>query len=349
MTVAKLVDHQVGDPILEAVGLTKHFPVSTSILPWKQNRYLHAADDVNLVLRVGRVTALVGESGSGKSTVARVLARVYAPTSGTILFRGKDVTRQRRRRDILSYRSQVQMIFQDPFSSLNPVRRIRNNLIRPLKIHGIVPRGEISRRVHDLLTTVGLVPAAQFARVFPHQLSGGQRQRVAIARALAVEPLALLADEPISMLDVSIRIGILNLMLRLKDEQHLAFLYITHDIASARYVADEVMVMYAGQVVESGPTEEVLQSALHPYTRLLLAAVPNPEAGLQTRRIEARGDVPTVVDPAPGCRFAPRCPHVMDVCRSTTPILGEEGKKQWVRCHLYPASTSQPQTLKPAS
>jgi peptide/nickel transport system ATP-binding protein len=198
------------------------------------------------------------------------------------------------------------MIFQDPFSSLNPVRRIRNCLVRPLRIHKIVQRSEVSRRVHDLLTTVGLVPAAQFARVFPHQLSGGQRQRVAIARALAVEPLALLADEPISMLDVSIRIGIMNLMLRLKEERNLAFLYITHDIASARYVADDVMVMYAGQVVESGATEDVLQSPLHPYTRLLLAAVPNPEAGLKTVHIDARGDVPTVIDPPPGCRFAPR-------------------------------------------
>ncbi len=331
---------ELGDPILEASGLSKWFPVSSSILPWKEKRFLHAVDDVNLTLRVGRVTALVGESGSGKSTVARVLAHLYPPTSGRILFRGEDVTHAWRRRDTLRYRSQVQMIFQDPFSSLNPVRRIRNSLVRPLLIHHVVKRTEVQRRVHDLLTTVGLVPAAQFAHVFPHQLSGGQRQRVAIARALAVEPLALLADEPISMLDVSIRIGIMNLMLRLKQEQHLAFLYITHDLASARYVADEVLVMYAGQVVESGPTEDILQAPLHPYTRLLLSAVPNPETGLHTHRLEARGEVPTVVNPGEGCRFAPRCPLVMDICRTTTPALGEEGRERWVRCHLYPSSQS---------
>jgi peptide/nickel transport system ATP-binding protein len=334
MTTAKK-ELEIGQPILEAVGLSKHFAVASSMLPWKENRYLHAADDVNLVLRVGRVTALVGESGSGKSTIARVLARVYPPTAGKILFRGEDVTRQWGRRKTLAYRSEVQMIFQDPFSSLNPVRRIRNNLIRPLRIHKVVKRSEIQHRVHDLLTTVGLVPANQYAKVFPHQLSGGQRQRVAIARALAVEPTVLLADEPISMLDVSIRIGVMNLMLGLRDEHNLAFLYITHDIASARYIADEVMVMYAGQVVEQGPTEDVLQSPQHPYTRLLLSAVPNPEAGLKTKRIEASGEVPTVINPAAGCRFAPRCPFVMDICRKTTPELKQDGSGQWVRCHLY--------------
>jgi peptide/nickel transport system ATP-binding protein len=370
-------------PVLEARGLTKHFTVANSVLPWREKKVLHAVDDVNLSLRAGRVTALVGESGSGKSTVARLLAQLYTPTSGSVLFNGRDITKRRRRRSRIWYRSQVQMIFQDPFSSLNPVKRIQHHLVRPLRIHKIVKfdssafelkaKGPgnpvanlldrlplvgrrrvvsselIPERVNELLTTVGLIPPAEFAYSFPHQLSGGQRQRVAIARALAVEPIALLADEPISMLDVSIRIGIMNLMLRLKEERNLAFLYITHDIASARYIADEVMVMYAGQVVESGPTDDVLQAPLHPYTRLLLSAVPNPEAGLQTRQIEARGEVPIVINPRQGCRFAPRCPFVMDVCRSITPQLGKEGSEQWVRCHLYPASASQPSSLKSAS
>ncbi|HEV3309859.1 MAG TPA: ABC transporter ATP-binding protein [Chloroflexota bacterium] len=366
-----------GDPpVLEARGLTKHFRMASSILPWRETKYLHAVDDVNLTLRPGRVTALVGESGSGKSTVARLLARVYPPTSGSIFFNGENVVKHRGRRRQLWYRSQVQMIFQDPFSSLNPVKRVRHHIVRPLKIHKIVKsipnenRGDVSgsgnsaarvlyrlpllrkrhvvnaelipQRVNDLLRTVGLSPPAEYANAFPHQLSGGQRQRVAIARTLAVQPIALLADEPISMLDVSIRIGIMNLMLQLKDERNLAFLYITHDIASARYLADEVMVMYAGQAVESGPTDDVLKAPLHPYTRLLLSAVPNPEAGLQTKRVEVRGDVPTVINPAPGCRFAPRCPFVMEICRSTTPQLGKEGMNQWVRCHLYPASAPQP-------
>ena len=185
------------------------------------------------------------------------------------------------KRDVLAYRAQVQMIFQDPFASLNPVKRIDHHLARPLLIHGICSRGEVDERVHDLLRRVGLIPPEEVAAKYPHQLSGGQRQRVAIARALAVEPSVILCDEPISMLDVSIRIGILNLILGLKRESQIAFLYITHDIASARYVADEVLVMYRGRIVEQGPTDAVLQDPQHAYTRLLLSAVPNPESGLR--------------------------------------------------------------------
>jgi peptide/nickel transport system ATP-binding protein len=253
---------------LEVRGLTKEFG------------RLRAVDGVSFTLRPGAVTALVGESGSGKSTVARLLSRLYAPSAGTIVFRGEDVTRVRGRRALLAYRAEVQMIFQDPFASLNPVKRVQHHLERPLRIHGLAPRGQIDARVRELLEQVGLVPADEIAQKYPHQLSGGQRQRVAIARALAVEPSVVLADEPISMLDVSIRIGLLNLVADLKRELGIAVLYITHDIASARYVADEVLVMYAGRVVEQGPTDAVLQDPLHAYTRLLLSAVPNPEGGL---------------------------------------------------------------------
>jgi peptide/nickel transport system ATP-binding protein len=232
------------------------------------------------------------------------------------------------------------MIFQDPFASLNPVKRVEYVLSRPLRIHRIVPAHQIRERIYELLTTVGLVPAEEFAAKYPHQLSGGQRQRVAIARALAAEPSVLLADEPISMLDVSIRMGILNLMLELKRQRNLAFLYITHDIASARYVANEVIVLYAGHVVERGETETVLQTPLHPYTRLLLSAVPNPAAGLTMRRLEARGEVRTIIDPKPGCRFANRCPVVMETCHANTPELIEVQPDHWVRCHLYPVRIS---------
>src|SRR5919206_3082432 len=233
------------------------------------------------------VTALVGESGSGKSTVARLLARLYDPSEGSVLFEGNDVSRVRRRRDVLRYRSQVQMIFQDPFGSLNPVKTIRHHVERPLRIHRVVPSAQIEERVHELLRTVGLVPPEDVAAKYPHELSGGQRQRVAIARALAVEPTVVLADEPTSMLDVSIRIGILNLMLKLKEEHDLAFLFVTHDLASARYVADDILVMYAGQIVEQGPIEQVLADPLHPYTQLLLSAV--PDAGLrEVKRIAVR-------------------------------------------------------------
>jgi peptide/nickel transport system ATP-binding protein len=258
---------------LEVRGLTKNFGD------------LRAVDDVSLTLRTGTITALVGESGSGKSTVARILVRLYDATSGSVLYDGKDVLS---RSDVRAYRSRVQMIFQDPFDSLNPVRKIRHHIERPVRIHRVVSKRDVTPRVHELLRTVGLVPPEKFEAKYPHELSGGQRQRVAIARALAVNPSVILADEPISMLDVSIRIGILNLMLQLKHELGIAFLYITHDIASARYVADEVLVMYAGQIVEQGPTDSVLLEPLHPYTRLLLSAVPHPEPGASKEPLGAR-------------------------------------------------------------
>ena len=252
---------------LEVQGLTKEFG---------RRPPLRAVDDVSFTLSPGKVTALVGESGSGKSTVARLLSQLYRPTEGTIRFRGEDASRVRGRRALLRYRSEVQMIFQDPFASLNPVKKVQHHIERPLLIHGLVSRRQVDARVRELLQKVGLVPPDEIAQKYPHQLSGGQRQRVAIARALAVEPAVVLADEPISMLDVSIRIGLLNLMADLKRELGIAFLYITHDIASARYVADEVLVMLSGRIVEQGPTESVLQDPRHAYTRLLLSAVPDP-------------------------------------------------------------------------
>jgi peptide/nickel transport system ATP-binding protein len=263
---------------LEVQRLGKRFPLRGTGL---RRETLDAVSDVSFTLRPGCVTALVGESGSGKSTVARLLARIYAPTDGTIFFDGKDVGDQWRRKTLLEYRSRVQMIFQDPFASLNPVKRIEHHIARPLLIHGRCKRSQVDARVRELLGRVGLVPPEEIAQKYPHQLSGGQRQRVAIARALAVEPSVILADEPISMLDVSIRIGILNLILQLKRELGIAFLYITHDIASARYVSDEVLVMYRGRIVEQGPTDAVLLNPQHAYTKLLLSAVPNPESGLR--------------------------------------------------------------------
>jgi peptide/nickel transport system ATP-binding protein len=273
-------------PVLEARALSRSFSVGTSF--WGARQTLRAVDDVNLSLRPGKVSALVGESGSGKSTVARLLSQLYAPTEGSILLENEDVTHIRGRRRLRAYRSQVQMIFQDPFASLNPVKKVGHHIARPLRIHRVVPNDEVDRRVLDLLETVGLVPARAVAKKYPHELSGGQRQRVAIARALAVEPKVVLADEPISMLDVSIRLGILNLVRQLKEREQIAFLYITHDLASARYVADEVHVMYRGRIVEHGPTEAVLQSPLHAYTKLLLSAVPRPEAGLDTSAWQGR-------------------------------------------------------------
>jgi peptide/nickel transport system ATP-binding protein len=324
---------------LEVRGLTKHFRVGNAVVARSR---VHAVDDVSFTLRPGTITALVGESGSGKSTVARLLARLYDPTSGHVVFGDRDVARDRRRRDVLRYRSQVQMIFQDPFGSLNPAKTVRHHLARPLRIHEIVPRSQVDATVNELLATVGLVPPEKFAVKYPHELSGGQRQRVAIARALAVQPRVVIADEPISMLDVSIRIGILNLMLALKEERDLAFLYVTHDLASARYVADDVLVLYAGQIVEQGPADQVLSSPLHPYTRLLLASVPDPSA-VHRPDIEVRkGVASAAVDPADACRFVTRCPLAIDVCSRVTPPLVEARLKQSARCHVTaPSSASR--------
>jgi peptide/nickel transport system ATP-binding protein len=316
---------------LEVRGLTKHFPAGNGLL---DRGRVHAVDDVTFALRPGTITALVGESGSGKSTVARLIARLYKPTAGRVLFEGADASEATGRRATLRYRANVQMIFQDPFGSLNPVKTIRHHLARPLVIHGRVARGGIDDRVTELLETVGLVPAAQYAAKYPHELSGGQRQRVAIARALAVEPTVLIADEPTSMLDVSIRIGILNLMLDLKERERLAFLYVTHDLASARYVADTVLVMYAGQIVEQGPSEQVLQEPLHPYTQLLLDSVPDPEGAARQPIVIRKGLAAAAVNPPAGCRFLGRCPLQIDVCRTVTPELVTARPSQSARCHV---------------
>jgi peptide/nickel transport system ATP-binding protein len=320
----------VSGTTLEVQGLTKRFPLGGTA----RRSYLLAADDVSFELRPGTITALVGESGSGKTTVARLIARLHDPTGGCVVFEGADVSATLRGRELLRYRSQVQMIFQDPFDSLNPVKTILHHLERPLRIHRIVPRSQVEDRVHELLRTVGLVPPEQVAAKYPHELSGGQRQRVAIARALAVEPKVVLADEPTSMLDVSIRIGILNLMLKLKEERGLALLYVTHDLASARYVADEMLVMYAGQIVERGPTEAVLQSPLHPYTRLLLESVPDPAAGLDLQRSEHHAAGQAVPADAVGCRFVARCPLAIGRCNQELPTLEEARPRHSARCHV---------------
>ncbi len=261
------------DVVMELRSVSKRFagPRSTTV---------HAMSNVDLKLHRGRITALVGASGSGKSTVARVIARLTSPDSGQLLSQGEVVaTRKRASR---AYRRQVQLVFQDPFASLNPLHRVHYHLARPLAVHAITPSAERDAHIQRLLESVGLSPGADFAQRLPHELSGGQRQRVAIARALAVQPSVLLADEPTSMLDVSLRLGILKLLRRQCDERQLAVLLITHDLASARQIADEILVMQAGRIVESGPADIILQSPQEPYTRQLLAAAPDPDRTRQT-------------------------------------------------------------------
>ncbi len=327
------------DAILEAIHLRKMFPLR-AWNPFGAKQAVRAVEDASLALYPGRATALVGESGSGKTTIARMLSGLYTPTSGTILFRGKPA-RLAEGSHLRAYRSHVQLIFQDPFSSLNPIHDVRYHLARPLRIYRHARnKAQETEQILSLLERVNLHPADQFIQKYPHQLSGGQRQRVAIARALAVQPEVLLADEPVSMLDVSIRLDVLNLLLRLKEEEHLALLYITHDIASARYFAEETLVMYAGQVVEGGPSDEVIQRPMHPYTQLLVAAAPDPdrlgpEGDKKRADLPARGEIPSLIHPPSGCRFHPRCPHAMAVCSERFPGRTELGGGRWTNCFLY--------------
>ncbi|GIG23530.1 dipeptide/oligopeptide/nickel ABC transporter ATP-binding protein [Cellulomonas chitinilytica] len=324
-------------PVLQAVGLKKHFPVRGL----RSHDVVHAVDDVDLELHRGRVVALVGESGSGKSTIARLLAQLMPVTGGQILLHGQDAT-VRNRRGFRAYVRRVQMIFQDPFGSLNPVHTVRYTLTRSVRIHQGKLRGaELEDALSALLTRVQLTPVERYVDKFPHELSGGQRQRVAIARALSADPEVLLADEPISMLDVSIRLGILNLLRDLRDRLQIAILYITHDIASARYFADRTMVMYAGRVVESGDSESVTQDPKHPYTQLLVRSAPDPE-DLDARARGARGEAPSLVRPPAGCRFNPRCPFATDVCRTEVPPLLPVGDGRLAACWGYADRPDRP-------
>lgn len=319
-------------PVLAARAVSKRFPVPGL---GRGSGAVHALEPLDLQLYPGRITALVGESGSGKSTLARVLAMVYAPSGGEVQLDGKAVRPTRRTRPKRRYYRQVQMVFQDPFASLNPTRRVRYILGRPLRLHGHVRnRRELEPAIRRLLEQVNLTPADQFIDKHPHELSGGQRQRVAIARALAARPRVLLGDEPVSMLDVSIRLDLLNLLAKLRDEEELAILYITHDIASARYFADEVHVLYAGQLVEGGPSELVTQQPKHPYTRLLLDAAPGPDRPDDADDV-APGEPPSLVTPPTGCRFHPRCPLARPICAERFPQRTEFPDGQWAHCWEY--------------
>jgi peptide/nickel transport system ATP-binding protein len=359
--------------LLEARGLTKHFPVHRRVpdtndikgMPGMRatlstrriargtrngGAVVHAVEDVSIALPPARVTAVVGESGSGKSTLARMLARIVTPTHGEILLGGSPVAASNRGRR--AYARQVQLVLQDPFSSLNPVHDVRYHVARPLQVHSLASGGGLDQAIQGLLERVALTPADQFMRKYPHELSGGQRQRVAIARALAVQPQVLLADEPVSMLDVSIRLGVLNLLSGLREQEGLAILYITHDIASARYLADDIVVMYAGQAVESGPAGTVTDEPAHPYTQLLLSAAPDPDrAGPPS--LAVRGSPPSLVSPPSGCRFHPRCPHAMAVCATDVPSARQIGPGHLSTCWLHApgldAGQSRPIARSPAA
>ncbi|HTC70506.1 MAG TPA: ABC transporter ATP-binding protein [Acidothermaceae bacterium] len=325
-------------PLLEAVDVTKHYRVRVGRLG---RSIVHAAENISVALFPGTVTAIVGESGSGKSTLSRMLARTQKLTSGKLYYKGEEVILTKR--VPADYRQSVQLVLQDPFESLNPVHTVRYILSRPLIIHGLAG-DNVEEAVLNLLRRVALEPAEQFIGKYPHELSGGQRQRVSIARGLAVRPKVLLADEPVSMLDVSIRLGVLNLLADLRDRERLAILYVTHDIASARYLADTIMVMYAGKVVEVGPADSITNAPAHPYTKLLLSAAPDPDADEKVWP-GAAGVPPSLVQPPSGCRFHPRCPYAMPICSTDQPPAFRIDDKHTAACWLHepaPLELSQP-------
>ena len=324
----------MSEPLLRTESLTRHFRVGKLF----SGDLLHAVDDVDLTIDRGEIVALVGESGSGKSTIARLLARIYQPTSGEIYFEGVPLSRLRRRSQRLAYAGDVSMVFQDPYSSLNPTYRMAHGIRRGIKLHRKDVSGKGGQHeVERVLGEVGLVPPGAMSAKFPHEMSGGQRQRVGFAQALAVRPKLIIADEPVSMLDVSIRIGVLNLMKELREREGVSFLYITHDVASARYIADRVLVLYGGHLVEEGPTEDVIQRSKHPYTQLLLSAVPDPRAALGISDAADVGEAPKVVNPKEGCRFRARCPFKIAECETVTPPLRQLGAGRFVACHVAEA------------
>jgi len=334
MSLAELerisVTATTGRTVLEMDNVDKDFVLGGTFF---NQTVLRALSGVSLKLVSGRALALVGESGSGKSTLARMLARVYQPTRGSITFEGEDVTAMKGKR-LQQYRSDVQMVFQDPFGSLNPTQSIGYHLERPLRLHRPDLKGkQVREEMLALLDRVGLKPAADYLKRRPHELSGGQRQRVAIARALSVQPVVLLADEPTSMLDVSVRLGILNLLEDMKVQRQLAALYITHDIATARYFAEDTAVLYAGHLVEQGPSEEITERPTHPYTQLLIEAVPNPNRKIMAGQKRRAVDIPLWTSQSRGCPFVSRCPRTTQICKDVMPDPVAVGRHHTVRCH----------------
>ena len=324
--------------LVKVEGLRKLFPISKSAFR-ASGDFVHAVDGVSFEIGPGESLGLVGESGCGKSTVGRLMVKLLDATSGRILLDQDgdlvDIAAIRGADSMRSFRHRVQMIFQDPFESLNPRRTVYDTVAEPLTVQGIGSITNREERVAELLDLVGLTPASTFLFRFPHELSGGQRQRVAIARALVVDPSFVVADEPTSMLDVSIRISIMDLMLNLAKDLNVSYLYITHDLAVARYMCDRIAVMYLGKIVEVAKTEDLLTNPRHPYTRALLASVPVPDPTHTRPTARIRGGISKAINPPPVCRFIERCPIATDQCRSSDhPPLEEMGRDHLAACYL---------------
>ncbi len=330
--------------LLRADHLKKYFPIKKGMLLQREIGRVHAVDDVSFDLRAGETLGLVGESGCGKSTLARCVARLHDITSGSLMFEGRDITRYSRRQ-LRPIRRDLQMVFQDPYASLNPRKRVGAIISDPLRIHNRGNRDQIRRRVLELLELVGL--SAEHLNRYPHEFSGGQRQRIGVARALALNPRLVIADEPVSALDVSIRAQVINLLDDLQDELSLTYIFIAHDLGVVRHVSDRIAVMYLGKIVEISPAEELYQRPVHPYTEALLSAVPIPDPDLSAKRqqIVLEGDVPSPIAPPSGCRFHPRCRYATEICQQEEPALIQHGGPgHQAACHhpLSPVSAAEP-------
>jgi len=318
-------------PLLQVTNLVRHYPVRAGILQ-RTRAFVHAVDDISFTLEHGKTFGLVGESGCGKTTTARQVLLAERPPEGSIRFAGNDIAKLRGS-DLRRHRRDVQAVFQDPYSSLNPRMRVRDILIEPMVVHGIYRRGERRSRVAELLQVVGLNSHA--GDLFAHQFSGGQRQRIAIARALSLKPKLIVLDEPVSALDVSIRAQVLNLLRDIQEHTGVAYLLIAHDLAIVAQTSHEVGVMYLGNLVERAPSRDLVASPLHPYTQALFAAALPPDPRLSRSLPALQGEVPSPINPPPGCRFHTRCPQVLARCRSEVPEWKEVATGHFVACHLY--------------